>query len=183
MKKSGSNIIWLVVVTLLVGLIVIPGAYAFIREKFFPVEKVMQQNSLSKEQLNVKLRGINVPDAQLNEFLGQKAIFLNFWGTWCAPCRKEWPSIEKLYGLKKDKINFVLIAMQDEEAAVRKFITDNKYTAPVYIAESPMEESLLPKVFPTTYLLSKDGFILLKDDASRDWASAENLNFIDKAIP
>lgn len=183
MKKSSSNLIWLLITALLVGLVVIPGAYGFLREKVFPVERVIQHNSLSKEHLNVKLRGINAPDTNLNQLLGQKAIFLNFWGTWCAPCRKEWPSIEKLYGLKRDKINFVLIAMQDEEPAVRKFLAENHYTAPVYIAESPLEESLLPKVFPTTYLLSKDGFILLKDDATRDWASPENLNFIGKVIP
>ncbi|MCB4234457.1 TlpA family protein disulfide reductase [Kaistella anthropi] len=100
-------------------------------------------------------------------------------GTWCPPCREEWPTIQKLYETKKDKVDFVLIAMQDEEAAVVKFLKENNYTVPVYIAQSPISNNVLPKVFPTTFLLDKNGRILLKEDASKDWNSKSVHDFID----
>ena len=69
--------------------------------------------------------------------------------------------------------------MQDEEEKVRKFMADNKYTAPVYIAQTPISNNVLPKVFPTTFLLDKNGRILLKEDASKDWNSKSTHEFID----
>ena len=121
---------------------------------------------------------MNVPDAKLSDFKGQ-IVFLNFWGTWCAPCRQEWPSIEALYKSKNQKVKFVLIAMQDKEEAVKKFLDENKYTAPVYIAQSPLTPKLLPDVFPTTYIVGRNLQILKKEDASLDWNSADSQAFID----
>lgn len=80
-------------------------------------------------------------------------------------------------------MDFVLIAMMDQEEDVKKFIEENGYTAPVYLAESPIEAKLLPKVFPTTFLLAPNGHILLKEEATKDWNSEENLNFIDRVTP
>ena len=80
---------------------------------------------------------------------------------------------------QKDKIDFVLIAMQDEETAVQKFMKDNQYTVPVYIAQSPISSNVLPKSFPTTFLLDKNGRILLKEDSSKDWNSKSVHDFID----
>ena len=134
---------------------------------------------MQDSDLDIELKGINAPNTNLKTLKGNKLIFLNFWGTWCPPCREEWPSIQKLYEGKKDKIDFVLIAMQDEEEKVRKFMADNKYTAPVYIAQTPISNNVLPKVFPTTFLLDKNGRILLKEDASKDWNSKSTHEFID----
>ncbi|WP_288374417.1 TlpA disulfide reductase family protein, partial [uncultured Chryseobacterium sp.] len=108
--------------------------------------------------------------------------FLNFWGTWCPPCRKEWPSIQKLYDTRKDHVDFVLIAMNDKEEDVRKFLKENNYTVPVYIAQSPISEKILPKVFPTTFLLDKHGRILIKEDATKDWNTETVHQFIDNII-
>lgn len=52
--------------------------------------------------------------------------------------------------------------MQDQEASVRKFLAENKYTTPVYLAKTPIAEKMLPKSFPTTYILGKNGRILKK---------------------
>ncbi len=52
--------------------------------------------------------------------------------------------------------------MQDEEEKVKKFLADNNYTTPVYFAKSPLSEKMLPKVFPTTFILGKNGRILMK---------------------
>jgi thiol-disulfide isomerase/thioredoxin len=89
---------------------------------------------------------LNVPDANLADFK-DKLSFLKFLGNLCPPCRAEFPSIQKLYDSKKDKVQFVLIAMQDQEASVRKFLAENKYTTPVYLAKTPIAEKMLPNLF------------------------------------
>lgn len=166
MKK---NILYYTILAALAAVIFIPGVREALKEQFLPVATIEKAVTLSEDDYSLKLKGINVPDADLKDFKGKKVLFLNFWGTWCAPCRKEWPSIQALYDSKKDKTDFVLIAMQDKEEDVRAFLAKNNYTVPVYLAESPISESILPKAFPTTFLVSKDGHILFKEDATRDW--------------
>lgn len=172
MKK---NIIYIFLVALLAAVAFIPG----VKEMFFPVAEIESAVKVDEADYDVKLKGINTSSTNLKNFRGKKVVFLNFWGTWCAPCRTEWPSIEQLYLEKKDDMDFVLIAMMDKEEDVRKFIKDNNYTAPVYIAESPINGKILPKVFPTTFLLDKDGRILLKETASKDWNTTESKQFIE----
>src|SRR5690606_32634840 len=95
------------------------------------------------------------------------------------PCREEWPTIEKLYQSRKNDVDFVLISMQDKEEDVVEFMKKNNYTTPVYIAQSPITNHVLPKVFPTTFLLDKNGRILLKEDGTKDWNSKSVHEFID----
>lgn len=176
MKK---NIIYIVLVAILAVIAFVPGVKETLKEQFFPVATVEQAVTVSEADYNIELKGINVPSTNLKNLRGKNLVFLNFWGTWCAPCRKEWPSIEALYQARKDKMDFVLIAMQDKEEDVVKFLKENNYTAPVYIAQSPISDKILPRVFPTTYLLDKNGRILLKEDATKDWNSKSVNEFID----
>lgn len=175
MKK---NLIYLLLVAIMAIIAFVPGVKTFLKDTLFPVAAVENAVKISDSDYNIDLKGINVPDANLSQFK-DKTLFLNFWGTWCPPCRAEWPSVEALYNHKKDKMAFVLIAMQDEEEKVREFIKENNYTAPVYIAQSPISEKILPKVFPTTFIIAKNAQIVKKVDAKEDWMSDSNLSFIN----
>lgn len=178
MKK---NIIYIVLIAVIVIIAFVPGVKTTLKDMFFPIATIENAVHISDEDYDVELKGINTSSTNLKNFK-DKAIFLNFWGTWCPPCRKEWPSIQKLYETRKDHVDFVLIAMNDQEDAVRKFLKENNYNVPVYIAQSPISEKILPKVFPTTYLLDHDGRIIIKEDASRDWNTESVHQFIDNII-
>lgn len=178
MKK---NIIYVVILALVAIVFLVPGLKDSIKEQFLPVATIENAVHIAPTDYDLDLQGINVPSTNLKNF-EDKVVFLNFWGTWCPPCIKEWPSIQKLYDTKKDKIDFVLIAMKDDETKVRKFLKENNYTVPVYIAQSPISEKILPKAFPTTFLLDNKGRILLKEDAYKDWMSSSSLQFINTLI-
>ena len=178
-----KNIFYLICIAVFAAIAFVPGLRLKIKDLFFPVAEIENTIIVSDSDLDIDLKGINVPSTNLKNLKKEKLIFLNFWGTWCPPCREEWPTIQKLYDSKKDKVEFVLIAMQDKEEDVREFLKKNNYSVPVYIAQSPISGKVLPKVFPTTFLLNKDGRILLKDDASKDWNSKSVHEFIDNVSP
>lgn len=177
MKK---NLIYIFLLVVIGAILAIPSSRNFLKNTFFPIATVESAATISDVDFDMDLKGINTPNTNLKN-LRDKTIFLNYWGTWCAPCRKEWPTIQAMYDTRKDKMNFVLIAMKDEEEAVVKFLKENNYNVPVYIAQSPISEKILPKAFPTTFLLDKGGRILLKEDAYKDWNSESALEFIDAA--
>lgn len=174
-----KNILNMIVIAFIAVLFIFPEVKLKLKDLVFPVAAIENAVTLQDSDLDIQLKGINIPDTNLKSLKGNKLIFLNFWGTWCPPCREEWPTIQKLYDGKKNKVDFVLIAMQDQEADVRKFLEKYNYTVPVYIAQSPISNNVLPKVFPTTFLLDKNGRILLKEDASKDWNSKAVNEFID----
>ena len=85
-KKNKGNIVFIVFVLVF---FFVPGVRERVMRVFLfspSVEEGNVQGVLRKEEYDIELKGINVPDAHLSDFYG-KTLFLNFWGSWCPPCR------------------------------------------------------------------------------------------------
>lgn len=145
-------------------------------------EKPVRQFSLQDEEMAISLKGYNgTPDANLADFRG-KVVFLNFWGSWCPPCVDEMPTIQQLYEEKGKDIAIVLITMRDKPEKFVPFLQKNNYTMPVYEANSLLPKAVIPKSFPTTYILDKKGNIALKEIKSKDWNSPEVHQLLEKLL-
>lgn len=114
-----------------------------------------------------------------------KIILLNFWATWCGPCKEEMPSLEVLHQQFKEK-NFVLLAISvDYEGLkpVKEFIDKHHYTFPVLLDPKCETLDLFEiKGIPTTFLIDKKGRMVGKAIGPRNWKSPEAVSLINLLI-
>jgi peroxiredoxin len=87
-----------------------------------------------------------------------KVVLLNFWATWCPPCRKEMPDLEALYLRFKDK-GFVVLAISDEDAAkVNPFLAERNITYPVLLDPGrKVNEQFQIEGIPKSFVYDRSG--------------------------
>ncbi len=98
---------------------------------------------------------------KLSDFRG-KVVVLNFWGTWCPPCRQELPDFVRVYNNYRNKGMEILgIAVNSKESEVKAMIAEYKITYPVCMGD-PKVESLYGgiRAVPTTIIIDRKGNIV-----------------------
>jgi len=116
------------------------------------------------------LAGSQGKNVALKDFRG-KTVFLNFWATWCEPCREEMPAMEKLYQEYKDQ-NFVVLAVnvKDRKQEALAFVRELKLTYPiVFDPNADVATQYGAWGLPTTYLIGPKGEGLARGWGPADW--------------
>jgi len=126
------------------------------------------------------LKGINTSDYNFENAKG-KVVFLNFWATWCPPCRAEMPSIQKLFDDYKDKVEFVFITNENPEKVI-PFLKKNNYSLPSYNQYTREPNEFKVSSIPATYLINKKGEIVIHSVGSSDWNSKKIRTLLDKLL-
>lgn len=107
-------------------------------------------NALSSKAIDFKLKDLNGKDVSLSGLKG-KRVFLNFWASWCPPCRGEMPDIEKLYEETNDSdLVITAINLGDDKGTARSFIDKNNYKFKVLLDS---DEDVAQKWWRSSYLL------------------------------
>ncbi len=102
-------------------------------------------------------------------------VFLNFWATWCPPCREEMPSMERLNNAFGGQ-SFEMLAVNVQEAAgaVRAFVDEFDYTFPVALDERGFAATQYGvRGIPTTVIVGPDGVIVAQLMGTRYWDEPE----------
>lgn len=108
-----------------------------------------------------------------------KVVLLNFWATWCPPCRAEKPTMERLSEALSGE-DFIVLAVNTENdlGAVREWVSRNPYSFPILLDnEGVVQTRYRVFRFPETFLIGKDGKVLQHYIGARDWSSVEFLSY------
>lgn len=110
-----------------------------------------------------------------------KVVLVNFWATWCPPCRAEMPSMDKLNDAMADE-EFVMLAINIEENGrkiVPEFLAKNPHRFSVLFDDQGVVQKTYGVYrFPESYIIRKDGVIDDKISGAIDWAHPETITYL-----
>jgi len=108
----------------------------------------------------------------------KRVVLVNFWATWCPPCIAEMPSLQKLYDDYKDKADFLFVT-SDSKDEITSFLEKHNYSFKVYRPISGYPKYFNVTSIPRTYLIDKEGTVVMDEENAADWNSKRVRNFID----
>ncbi len=110
---------------------------------------------------------------RLKDFRG-KVVILNFFATWCVPCREEMPSMDWLYRAYKDKgLTVLAVDVREGAKAVQAFAKELNLSFPMLLdRDGSVAHAYGVRPLPATYLVGRDGKVMWRALGSREWSSA-----------
>jgi len=122
----------------------------------------------------LELADLNGVRHRLADYRG-KAVLVNFWATWCVPCRDEMPSIERLRASLKGRPFAVLaVNLAEPESRIRKFLEVVPVGFTVLVdRDTKTAKAWQAKLLPATYIVGPDGAIRYRHLGELDWSKPE----------
>ena len=120
------------------------------------------------------LSNVGEQQVSLRQYRG-KVVLLNFWATWCIPCREEMPGLEQLHQTFQQQ-DLVILAINLKEGAeqVKAFFQKRTLSFPALLDQNgAVFRDYSVAGMPTTYLIGRDGRLLARSVGGRDWTRAE----------
>ena len=120
---------------------------------------------------------------QLKQYRG-RVVIINFWATWCPPCRFELPSMERAYEqLKKDDVEILAINVGEDADTIFTFTADYPVTFPLLMdLDSSVINDYPAMGLPTTYVIDTEGRVIYRAIGTREWDDDTLLNQIKALI-
>lgn len=118
------------------------------------------------------LKTLDGQTVRLSEFRGKKVVLINFWATWCPPCRLEMPTMQQIYSEYKGR-GFEILAVNiepDAQQEIRNFIKELRLTFPV-VLDPDMKVARRYRIIglPVSVLIDRQGIIRAKEIGYHDW--------------
>jgi len=130
------------------------------------------------------LKDLKYGEQVLSNYKG-KVVLLNFWASWCGPCRSEMPSMENLYQRMKDR-NFEILAVSVDQTGTKKvsdFVSNYKLTFPILLnPEGNVAIQYRVTALPTSFILDKKGIVRSKLVGARNWTDPNLVSQIENLL-
>ncbi|HNV28561.1 MAG TPA: TlpA disulfide reductase family protein [Cyclobacteriaceae bacterium] len=146
------------------------------------VSPVSETKAEPKFDYAFTIKDLNGNKLSFEKYKG-KVVFLNLWATWCGPCKAEMPGIHNLYvKMKGEPIEFVMLSIDKDKAIskVESYVKNNSYTFPVFMPSGYLAEQLQVPSIPTTFVISKEGLIVMKEVGTRNYDTKKMMEFLKK---
>ena len=146
-----------------------------------PTPVTVRTSTKQETAIDFHLDLLTGEELQLSDLRG-KVVVLNFWGSWCPPCRAEMPSFESIYRQYKDKgVVFVGVAVSDVESKARAFAEEVGVTYPIGLDPGHISSTYRITAMPTTYFIDQEGNISRKLQGPANEGALRF--FIDSRLP
>ena len=140
------------------------------------------EQTVGFNSINWQLTDLDGGTVKFKDFEG-KVVFLNFWATWCPPCIGEMPGIQQLYNKFKDNKDVVFLLVSSEDLSrIGTFAEKNEYTFPIYSSKYKAPDIFVSQSIPTTFVISKDGKIKIKETGAKNWGGDKMEQIINDLI-
>lgn len=120
------------------------------------------------------LKTLDGNSVRLSDFRGKKVVLINFWATWCPPCRLEMPTMQQIYAeYKASGFEILAISIEpDAEQAISDFVKELRLTFPILL-DPDMKVARKFRVIglPVSVLIDRQGIIRAKEVGYHDWTS------------
>jgi thiol-disulfide isomerase/thioredoxin len=130
-----------------------------------------------------RLEAVNGPPVHLTG-LGGRLMFLNFWATWCKPCRREMPAMERLHRAYRDRgLAVVAVNFRESREEVKAFLEEMglSFAAPLDL-DGRVTRAYGVRALPATYLVDRDGKILWKAQGPREWDAPHGRAYFERVL-
>jgi peroxiredoxin len=119
----------------------------------------------------------------LSNFKG-KVVLINFWTTWCPPCREEMPSLERLYRhFKHEDFTLLAVDIMENPKTVKRFARDYNLSFPILLDEKgEVSAKYAANAIPTTYFIDKQGKAVGKAIGPRKWDGDHAKDLIEELL-
>ena len=124
----------------------------------------------NRDTKNFTLKTLDGKQVSLDDLRG-KVVFLNFWATWCGPCRQEMPSMEALYQrFKNSGLEFAAVDIMEKETDVGAYIKQNNLNFPIALdLDGNVSKNYRIQAVPATFIINRNGKIILSTVGARNW--------------
>ena len=144
------------------------------------IEKAFAEAGIPLLKQKVTPRDFSLPLASSSPVMGRtqslgdlrgKVVFLNFWATWCPPCRQEIPSMEALYSRYREKgLEILAVNSGESQQEVLAFLSNNKLGFTVVLdGDGKVSQAYGIQALPTSFLIDREGNIAAKVVGSLNW--------------
>lgn len=114
-----------------------------------------------KKAPNFTLQDLSGEDVSLEDFQGQK-VFLNFWATWCPPCKAEMPDIQKLHK-NNEEVKILAVNVQENKDKVFNYLMENNFSFTTLLdINGQVASQYLVRGIPSTFVIDEEGTIIKK---------------------
>lgn len=158
-----KNKVWIMIAAAFAVIMILAAVlYPKLTEKYSDAGTPASTNS----DAVVQAEDFTVYDADMNEVKLSdsfgKPIIVNFWASWCGPCKSELPAFDNLYGKYKDDVVFLMVNLTDGQretvSSVKEFVSDSGYSFPVYYdVEYDAANTYGVHSIPETVFINADG--------------------------